>query len=143
MESGAEMLCFPSLFFCTKKSGVKKREFDEIFPKLFYGIFKFISALAPFTTACGGDPPSLKAASRCPGKMSFRHASYEMTEGFERTDIYSKRHFYLPIVELLKEWSVESEEWSCLIQKIDFVSEIALNSDFIKNLDCNNSTLNS
>ncbi len=38
---------------------------------------------------------------------------------------------------------MESEEWSCLIQKIDFVSEIALNSDFIKNLDRNNSTLNS
>ncbi len=35
------------------------------------------------------------------------------------TAFYSKRHFYLPIVELLKEWSVESEEWSCLIQKID------------------------
>ena len=51
----------------------------------------------------------------------------------EFRNFYSKRHFYLPIVDLLKEWSVESEEWSCLIQKIDFVSEIALNSDFIKN----------
>ena len=48
---------------------------------------------------------------------------------------YSKRHFYSPIVDLLK-------EWSCLIQKIGFVSEIALNSDIINNLDRNNSTLN-
>ena len=42
-------------------------------------------------------------------------ACYLKTFTFHKS--YSKRHFYLPIVDLLKEWSVESEEWSCLIQK--------------------------
>ena len=75
--------------------------------------------------------------------FSTQEARVKLKHLYPVINIYSKRHFYLPIVDLLKEWSVESEEWSCLIQKIDFVSEIALNSDFIKNLDCNNSTLNS
>ena len=48
------------------KQFIKKHEFDEISPKWFFDIFKFISDLDPSTTACGGGPPPLS------GEVLFR-----------------------------------------------------------------------